>query len=191
MPLLQPPSLLSVSFYNISVHLISNQPAGFHVVLCGCTRFAGIALCWAAAPCSFLLSLLLPVACVAGLFRLSARHVARLQQQHSKALQGALQRATGALSSRGQLRSLNGEALEAKAFGDAVRRSLLVVLPVLRLLMGFPPRLFLLLQAVLVLAVLLVVLLLKFLLLHLLLLLLYSSVAGATRFTLAVPTHHL
>ncbi|OEH77873.1 putative ATP-binding cassette [Cyclospora cayetanensis] len=51
----------------------------------------------------------------------ASRRVAALQQQHSRALQVALQRATGALSSRKQLRSLNGEALEIKAFDAALR----------------------------------------------------------------------
>lgn len=73
------------------------------------------------APLSFLLSLLLPIAAAASLLRLSARRVAQLQQQHSKALQGALHRATAALGARRQLRSLNGEALEIKAFDHAVR----------------------------------------------------------------------
>lgn len=92
--------------------------------LCHVTNFAcrsGIGMCWASAPVSFLLSLLLPVAAAAFLLRLSARHVALLQQQHSRALQDVLRRATGALAARAQLRSLNGEALEVKAFDSGVQ----------------------------------------------------------------------
>ncbi|XP_026190752.1 uncharacterized protein LOC34618574 [Cyclospora cayetanensis] len=88
---------------------------------CALTSVIGIGLCWMSAPFTFLMSLLLPIAAAAALLRLSARRVAALQQQHSRALQVALQRATGALSSRKQLRSLNGEALEIKAFDAALR----------------------------------------------------------------------
>lgn len=87
-----------------------------------CTWFSGICLCWAATPLFFLMSLLLPIAAATAVLRLSARSVAKLQQQHSRALQVAFQRATVALNSRRQLRSLNGEAVEAKAFDMAVRR---------------------------------------------------------------------
>ncbi|KAL8434307.1 hypothetical protein ACSSS7_003251 [Eimeria intestinalis] len=81
----------------------------------------GIGLCWTIAPLSFLLSLLLPVCAAAFLLRASGRRVSALQQQHSRALQRALQRATGALGARKQLRSLNAEAYELKAFDSAVR----------------------------------------------------------------------
>lgn len=87
-----------------------------------CAWFSGICLCWAATPLFFLMSLLLPIAAATAALRLSAKSVAKLQQQHSRALQVAFQRATVALNSRRQLRSLNGEAVEAKAFDMAVRR---------------------------------------------------------------------
>ncbi|KAL8455687.1 hypothetical protein Emag_000509 [Eimeria magna] len=79
-----------------------------------------IGLCWTIAPLSFLLSLLLPVSVAAFLLRVSGKQVSALQQQHSKALQGALQRATVALGARKQLRSLNAEAYELKAFNSAI-----------------------------------------------------------------------
>ncbi|KAL8430772.1 hypothetical protein Efla_004008 [Eimeria flavescens] len=87
---------------------------------CLITSVVGLGLCWTIAPVSFLLSLLLPVSAAAFVLRLSARHVSSVQQQHSRALQGALQRATGALGARKQLRSLNAEAYELKAFDSAL-----------------------------------------------------------------------
>ncbi|CDJ41869.1 ATP-binding cassette, putative [Eimeria tenella] len=87
---------------------------------CLLTSVVGICLCWAATPLFFLMSLLLPIAAATAVLRLSARSVAKLQQQHSRALQVAFQRATVALNSRRQLRSLNGEAVEAKAFDMAL-----------------------------------------------------------------------
>ncbi|CDJ60369.1 ATP-binding cassette, putative [Eimeria maxima] len=105
----------SVTLFLCLVHHAPSHAVSPHGVVClllipAICRFASFA-------CPIMISSLFRLLRVAPL---PARHVARLQQQHSKALQGALQRATGALSSRGQLRSLNGEALEAKAFGDAL-----------------------------------------------------------------------
>ncbi|KAL8452379.1 hypothetical protein Emed_001384 [Eimeria media] len=87
---------------------------------CLTTSVVGIALCWTIAPLSFLLSLLLPISVAAFLLRVSGKQVSALQQKHSKALQGALQRATVALGARKQLRSLNAEAYELKAFDSAL-----------------------------------------------------------------------
>lgn len=89
--------------------------------VCPSCHLPGFGLCWTLAPLSFLLSLLPPVAVSAFVLRLSARRVSVLQQQHSKAVQEALQKAMRALSARQQLRSLNGEALEMKAFESKVQ----------------------------------------------------------------------
>ncbi|KAL8275106.1 hypothetical protein Esti_000985 [Eimeria stiedai] len=87
---------------------------------CLTTSVVGIGLCWTIAPLSFLLSLLFPVSAAGFLLRVSGRRVSALQQQHSRALQEALQRAARALGARKQLRSLNAEAYELKAFDSAL-----------------------------------------------------------------------